>query len=144
MAARKLNDISIAELTPFFDGLEAQSESLTPDDLADEMILLWRTRLAPDQLYRLRAEQAIFLSQDFQNGLLDTYRPLTETIIEGWRKALAALGSKTPDADAWEFSLWTRGLYFMLGALGGVAGQEQEAQLRQWVLRLVKSLLSKD
>jgi DNA-binding transcriptional regulator YbjK len=72
MAARKLNDISIAELTPFFDGLEAQSESLTPDDLADEMILLWRTRLAPDQLYRLRAEQAIFLSQDFQNGLLDT------------------------------------------------------------------------
>jgi hypothetical protein len=32
----------------------------------------------------------------------------------------------------------------MLGALGGVAGQEQEAQLRQWVLRLVKSLLSKD
>jgi hypothetical protein len=38
--------------------------------------------------------------------------------------------------------MWTRGLYYMLGFQGGVSGHDQEAQLRRWVLRLVRSLVT--
>jgi DNA-binding transcriptional regulator YbjK len=144
MAAQRLTEISISELKPFFDRLESRAGSLSPENLADEMLDLWRHRLAPEQFYRVRAEMAIFVSQDYEETLRPLYRSLNDAVFEGWRKALLSLGSSDPEETGLEFSLWTRGLFYMLSVLGGISSDEQERQLRSWVLRLINSLVADD
>lgn len=140
MAARRLIEISMLEVRPFSNLVEARGEALTVEDVAREMIELWRRRLAQDQIYRLRAEMAIHFSREMAE-MHDLFLPYTEVVGRFWEDILRHLGSQRPAEAAEEFGKWTRGLYYMLGVRGGFADKAEERQIEIGIIRFTKSLL---
>lgn len=140
MAAQRLNDISMKELEPFSQFVELRGSTLTINDVAKEMIKLWRRRLAPDQIYRLRAEMALYMSQDFRGEIIQLFMPRVAIVTAFWQDIMARLGSKNPDDAGWQFSLWSRGLYYQLGVAGGI-DRNDEARLERSITCVARALL---
>lgn len=140
LAARRLSEISQEELKPLSEYIHAKWPDLGPDDVAKGMVELWRPRLGKDQLYRLRAEMAILLSQDIEGDLRLLLRAQIEEIIRFWQKTMHLLGCRAPEEAGSEFSLWSRGLFYMLAVRGGIDERDVGA-LEKWIAHFLASLL---
>lgn len=144
MAARRLTALSRQELLPFTEYMHARGDALTPDDIAQGMMMIWRARLAKDQLYRLRAELTLLLSQDVETELRDAIQLEIEMVLAMWRDLMARLGSRQPDVTAKEFGIWTRGLFYMLALQGGIAGDTKLSQVEGWITQILNAMLQKE
>jgi hypothetical protein len=140
MAARRLIEISMAEVGPLTSLVEVKGDALTVEDVAHEMIELWRKRLGEDQIYRLRAEMAIHSSREMDE-IQYLFRPYTEVVARFWQDILGHLGSQNPVEAADEFGKWTRGLYYWLGVARGFADKAEERQIETRIVRFTKALL---
>lgn len=143
MAARRLADISMQEVVPLSNLVEMRGEALTAEDVAGEMIKLWRRRLSQEQIYRLRAEMAIHFSQE-ADDIRAPFRRNVEVVHKFWINILAHLGSKNPQSSGEQFEKWTRGLYYMLGVRGGFSGPIEEEQVHRGIVSLIHSLLANE
>lgn len=143
LAARRLSEITQEEMKPFSASIRAKGSALGPDDVAKGMVELWRPRLGKDQLYRLRAEMAILLSQDIEGELRALLRAQIEEIVRFWQTTMDLLGCRTPEEAGSEFSLWSRGLFYMLAVRGGIHDRDVAA-IQKWIAHFLASLLDEN
>lgn len=141
MAARRLSQLSQEELKPFSESVRKLGAKLTPEDVAQGVVRLWQPRFGTDQLYRLRAEITVLLSQDFEAEMRELFQPQIEVVEKFWQETMALLGSKNPKEAGLEFNLWSRGLFFMLALRGGIADEAELRRFEKWITRHLKGML---
>jgi AcrR family transcriptional regulator len=140
MAARRLSALSQQELKPFSESIRKMGADLTPEDVARGVMTLWQPRFGTDQLYRLRAEITVLLSQDFEAEMRELFQPQIEVVEKFWQETMALLGSRNPQEAGLEFNLWSRGLFFMVALRGGIANEAEWARFEKWIARQLRSI----
>lgn len=144
MAVRRLTELSRRELDSFAEHMRGLGGALTPDDIVRGTMSLWQARLKKDQLYRLRAELTLLLSQDIEAELRECIKPDIEAVLTLWRDLMTRLGSRQPETAAREFGIWTRGLFYMLALQGGIGAEIQLSQIEGWISQILNAMVTQE
>lgn len=142
MAARRLSQLSQAEFKPLLEALKAIGPALTPEDVAKGFMKLWQPRLGSEQLYRLRAEMTVLLSQDFEAEMRELFQPQVDIVEKSFQEIMTVLGSDNPQDASRELLLWSRGLFFMLALRGGIVSDEDYQQIEKMIARYLRAMVN--
>jgi DNA-binding transcriptional regulator YbjK len=140
-AARRLNDMTMVDIEAFAASIE-QHETLTPELLAAEVMALWRRLTGEDQFFRLRAEMSVMFSQEFRGNVLEIYKPQLAAMWTFWQAAFVRLGCANARAAAMEFTLWNRGIFYVVAACESNLDELHHALIQRWIVDMIERLVA--
>lgn len=140
-AARRLNEMSMQDLQTFAAVLQEKGEPLTPEEIAQEMVALWRRLLETDQSHRLRAEMAVIFPEEFRGKVLELFQSHVEATGKFWQGIFARLGSSDPERIGLEFNLWNRGIFCIMAECDPDLGETHYDTIKKWIIQMITSLV---